>query len=678
VAAWRAARVAVGVVLPLVVGWLVGHVDYGAYMALGALPAGVASFQGEARGRLIAVVLASIGMSVSTFVGSTVPTIAPWSLVPIVAVWAYMTGLSVCLGQHWSTAVLQWSVALLIAVGIPQHSSDAALRAGLVLAGGLFQAALVAAAWTVRPGRPERGALATSYAGLATYASRLGDGAFDPPPPDAFPAQAVLEDPNPLLARPLALTFVDLLEEAERIRASLAALATRLSDHGGESGDIRTLMSQAAGALDLIARALISARSERDALLRDLEARIAAPSIAEAAAWRWSGEALLGQLRAVVRMIADLDAPPGRPAPADAATARNTPREGALTAAFATLRANMTLASEAGRHAVRLAAVASLAETFVQAIGLYQGRWAVLTIFFVLKPDYASTLDRGAQRALGTALGAIAAAGVVELAHHQELALIAAAGIAIAIAYALFDASYLLFTVLLTMFIVLLLVLLGFPGTHTAEARIYDTFIGAAMALTAYVVWPTWHRTTAHDKFAALAEAHRDYGTALLGELAHPGSTGEPRLRALQVAARRARSDAEAAATRLADEPSAGWCTPETAHLLAAAIARVAHAELAIHALALSRDAAACAAYSRSAAAANVDALKNALGTAMTRIAIALRTLRPPEPIPALRPVYGQLARDPSLRDSALIPIVGRLVDAINTLDAIVRDRLQS
>ena len=38
VAPWRAARVALGVVVPLGLGWVSGHVDYGAYAALGALP----------------------------------------------------------------------------------------------------------------------------------------------------------------------------------------------------------------------------------------------------------------------------------------------------------------------------------------------------------------------------------------------------------------------------------------------------------------------------------------------------------------------------------------------------------------------------------------------------------------------------------------------------------------
>ena len=115
-------------------------------------------------------------MAVSTFVGGTVAAAAPWLLVPVVIVWGYVTGLAVCLGPLASVAVAQWPVALLIAVGLPLRPGDAALRAGFVLAGGLFQGILAMIAWTVRRGDPERAALAASYRSLAAYAVGPGRG----------------------------------------------------------------------------------------------------------------------------------------------------------------------------------------------------------------------------------------------------------------------------------------------------------------------------------------------------------------------------------------------------------------------------------------------------------------------------------------------------------------------
>ncbi|HUK07223.1 MAG TPA: FUSC family protein [Stellaceae bacterium] len=668
VAPARAARGAIGVVVPLALGWASGQVDFGAYAALGALPAGIVSFQGEARSRVAAVVQASIGMALSTLIGATTAAMSPWLLVPIVALWGYFTGLSVSLGQRWSVAVLQWSIALLIAVGLPFGPGEALLRAALVLAGGLFQAGLVAASWALRPGSRERVALADCYRALAAYASSLAAGKFEAPPA-AFPAGVALTDANPLLPTPVRLIFIDLLEEAERIRASLAALAT-----ADDESELRALMSDAAIALGLIADALIVARAGRLPLIRELRQRLVGRSIVLQSAWRWAGEGLLGQLRAVGRTVANLERARARE-PTESPEDRRlwATAYGSVAQVLLTLRANVTSTSEAGRHALRLAAIAALAEAITQATGLYQGRWVALTVFLILKPDYAATLYRGVQRAVGTAIGAVLAAAA-DITHPGPGGQIVGAGLCIATAYALFDASYLLFSVFLTAFILVLLELLGSPGLLTAEARFIDTFIGAALALAAYLAWPTWEGSTAQEKFARLMEAHRDYATALLRALARPGSVDAARLRALQVVARRARSDAEAAAARISNEPARASWTIETVEPVIAAVARLAHAELALHALALPPTPATERADIPDIASTRIDALATAIETAMNRLASACRTLSPPDPIPPLRQIHAQL-RSEAIVDSAVVGFTDRLIDAINTLDAIMRER---
>ena len=669
----RAARVTFGVLLPLVVGWQSGHIAYGAFMALGALPAGFASFQGATRSRLAAVVVASIGMTVSTFVGAVAAASEPWSLVPIVAAWGYLTGLCVCLGPRWSVAVLQWSVALLIAVGLPQGPSEAAWRAGLVLAGGLLQTLLVAASWTLRPGRRERAAFAVAYRGLASYASAVGQGIVDPPAPTATAARAAAEDPNPLLANNVQVLYIDLVEEAERVRASLAALAVHVRPPIRDADGLRVFMAEAAVALTQLAAALEGGGVDGETTLRH-EQLVARLTIPENAAWRWSGEALLAQLHAVARMIDDLDMAPARDAGPKATSAEATvPRASAFASSLALLRANMTTTSEAGRHALRLALVAALAEAAVQASGLYEGRWATLTIFLVLKPDYASTVYRGFQRALGTAVGAAAGALAVELAHHSYGAWIAVAGAAIAIAYAVFDASYLVFAVFLTIFIVVLLVMIGLPAVSVVEARIYETFIGAAAALIAYIAWPTWERTTAAARFARLVDAHAEYASALLGSLAHAGSIDLPKLRELGLAAGRARSDAEAAATRLAYEPAGGEFTPDLARLVMAPVAQLAQAELALHTMVLTLDPGSDARNVSPEIAARIDELMAAIGSALRRTAEGLRRLRAPSSVPALRQIYSDLETAPTMRGTPLVSVVDHLIEAASTLDAVVR-----
>ena len=672
VAVGRGLRAALCVVAPLVVGWLVGHLEQGAWMALGALTAGYASFQGETRRRVAVVVLASGGMAASTFVGAIASAPLPWLLVPIVAVWGYACGLSVCLGPASSVAVLQWAVALLIAVGLPMPLPEAALRAGFVLAGGLLQAVLVAASWTVGAGRRERAALAASYRALAAYAGDLACGRSTPPSPAALPAAGVLADPNPLLPRSLHSTLLDLLEEAERMRATLATLAAYVADHlPAEGNAMRALVAQVAAALDLGASMLAATGAEHQSGMRDLEARVAALAVDESAPWRWSGEALLGQLRAALRTMVRLEDSSRRVGGTN--DGRMSARDGdcdGLASRLALLHANMTASTEAGRHALRLAAIAAIAEAVVQATGLYEGRWVTLTIFIVLKPDYRSTMSRGIDRAIGTAAGAVAAAVLAPLAQSDGGA-VAVAAIAVAAAYVLYDASYLFFSLTLTVFVLILFALLGAPVPQTAEARVLDTCIGSALALVAYALWPTWQGTTAQEKFARLVEVHRDYASALLQALANSAPVDAARLRASQAAAGRARSDAEAATARLSDEPVRTPATPAFAQLVMATMARLAHAELALHAFVLSPHWTALRPLARAQFGARLDDLRQALGAAMDRIAGSLRGSARGGPAHSLRPLYAALSRAPD-SDATLVVLADRLVEATDTLDAIV------
>lgn len=679
VAPGRAVRVAVGVMVPLAVGSACGHLDYGAFASLGALPAGLASFRGVTRSRVTAVVVASAGMAVSTFVGAVTAAAAPWLLVPVVIVWGYGVGLAVCLGPRLSVAAIQWPVALLIAIGMPFGPTEAALRAGLVLAGGLFQGVLVAVSWAFRRGDPEHAALAESYRILAVYASGLAAGHFGPPSSMAFPAAAALADPNPLLPMTARLYYLDLLEQAERIRASLAALA----DHAAYAPSEAALSSaaDAARALDLIAGTLSVGRADRAGRICELNQLLSSLTVVPGTGRLLAAEALFGQLRAVTQSLVRFDTVPGRTLAGHAVSGPVVPAtQDEIGWAALTLRPNLTPSGETGRHAVRLAVVAGLAEVMVQATGLLAGRWVVLTIFLVLKPDYTSTVYRSVQRAVGTAVGAGLGAAAAWLAHSSSGGLIVAAGIAVAAAYALFDVDYVIYSSFLTVFIVILLDIFGLPADTTAVARLTDTAIGAAFALIAYSVWPTWEGLTAQEKFARLVEAHGTYTTALLHSLAHPGQTGPAQLRGLQAAARRARTDAEASSDRLADEPPHPPLTPTVARTLVAVVTRLAHTELSLHALvppqatATGREEGGAG----DADAHRLDALATAFSTTMISLAEAVRTLQPPGPLPQLRRLQSALRDRPTVLDPRLLQITDNLVDAAHTLEDVLRRHLAS
>ncbi len=614
----RAIRAALGVLVPLSIGLATGHKAYGSFAALGALPAGFVSFRGVTRTRVLAVAAAAAGMAISTFAGATTAYGLPWLLVPEVIAWAYLVGLVAALGTGAGVVAMQWAVALLIGSALPLSPAHAAVRAGLVLAGGLWQGTLVVLSWLLSRGSAERAALADSYRALSRYATEFADGQPGPPPPIALPGTRALTDPNPLLRTEYRLQLTDLLEEGERIRATLAALGPATGRPPGGPG-----------------------------------------------AWPgWAAEALAGQLRAAIRIaerLNDTDADRGRLGWRGGGT--DLGRAG-QRAALLTLRASLGPSSEAGRHALRLAAVAGATEALVLAARLGHGYWGVIAVFIVLKPDYGSTLQRGLQRAAGTIVGAWLGVATAELARAGVAAMLAGIGVSLLVAYAVFTVNYLLYAVFLTDFLVVLLALLGLPAEQTALARLSWTGIGVTAAVGGYLLWPTWEGSAASEKFARLLESQGHYAGALLRAYSRPGSTNPARLRSLQLAARRARGDAEASADRLADEPAWPPMTPQLATALTSAARRFAQAALTLDAaVALRRKRAAPEPDPVQPA---LDVLGDGLETATSRLARSLRSRQRPDGLPRLRLLHNAVAAEPGA-SRTLVNATDALVDSVNT-----------
>jgi len=557
-----------------------------------------------------------------------------------------------------------------IASAIPLPPREAGIRALLVLAGGLWQGALVVVSWAFTRGHQERASLAAAYRALGEYAAEAcrRPAASDPAPPPAVFGSDAVQDPNPLLRAQERYRFLLMLEQAGRIRASLAAVAS----YGPECG----VLDPVAGVLSGLADALEARHGHRelaDALLE----RLRAIGVPRNVPWRWAAAGLLGEIRGAVRILRRLDQRDTGPAPDPIPGPGLGTWRSDVTAALQTLHASAGTSTKVGRHALRLAVVASSGEIVAQASGLPRGYWIVLTILIVLRPDYASTIYRGVQRAAGTVLGAGLGIATALLLHAGPAVLVAAVGVTMTIAYAIFAVNYLLFAVFLTDFVVTLMALLGETAEQTVTARLAGTGIGAALALIGYLAWPSWEGESAQQKLARLFETQSHYAALLLRAYVRPGpAAGAPSQAELQFAgraARRARSDAEASADRLADEPSRPPMTARLAYALTGIARRMAHALLTLQA---ALEAAGAAAHSHPGAAARpralahpdggsgaageesgtagagaagpVDQFAHGVEGAARVIAGSLRSLRPPGDMPPLREwqtaIYEQLA----------------------------------
>jgi uncharacterized membrane protein YccC len=223
---------------------------------------------------------------------------------------------------------------------------------------------------------------------------------------------------------------------------------------------------------------------------------------------------------------------------------------------LATLRANLALSSESCRHAMRLAVTLAVAVALSRTLSLPHHYWLPLTVMIVLKPDFSATFTRGLSRIVGTLVGAgLVTVALAELRPgHIELAvlvLVWCVG-----ANLLLFANYAIYSVCIASLVVTLLAFAGEPELSTAAARSIYTVIGAALALIAYAVWPTWAATSLSDRLADLVVADGRYGNAILAAWADPAGSDGLALQQARLNARLARTNAEAAADRWLSEPS--------------------------------------------------------------------------------------------------------------------------
>ena len=576
-----ALRCTVGVAIPLLVGLAIEQSAVRVFGVVGAVGVGFGSFQGLYRSRAEVMLLAAVGMAFSVFIGSLAGhSIAP--AIGVAALWGFFGGLLVALGKAASFVGLQSIIALLIAGGFPSDLEGAVGRTAFVFGGGLVQTLLVVVIWPLRRFEAERRSLAAVYRSLAVYARAIPLAQAAAPEPHTFAATASpLDDPQPFARSGETLVFQALLDEAERIRASLGALAVhhqRLLD--SDRSCAGTLSELSASALTEIAAALEEGRAPQtppglSQSLADCSKRISTLSPVEP---------LLAQLRAAWRMADVLAAAPKDMAQGREHIVRRQRRPG-VKDTLITLHANLSLRSTACRHALRLAASLSFGAGVAHLFALPRGYWLPLAIAVMLRPDFHDTFAFSIARVGGTVLGAV---GAMAIAHAVGAGPIASTMLVLGFvwaAYALAATNTLLFTGCITGYVVFVMTLAGESETTAATARIINTMVAGAVALCAYATWPTWTGREMIPAMAAMLEEQGKYLGALLSAYSHPATTDVMRLDEIRASARLARSNAEAIVERTLAEPDRRHpMRPRTAMGLLAASRRIALATLALRA----------------------------------------------------------------------------------------------
>jgi uncharacterized membrane protein YccC len=636
-------RSSLGVAVSLAGGYLTGAPILAVAAATGALSTGIAALQGFYRTRAATMMAMALAMALSAIVGSLTAS-SPVASIVALALCGYAYGLGASLGQPASVIGINAAIALIIFGHYPVPPRTMLAIAFCVLAGGTVQTVLLALSWPLQRYAQERRALAAAYRDLAAYARRIGGTQVELPASDTlYAVRAILADPQPFGRRAATFAFQTLLDEAERIRGTLARIA---STHLTPFAPLR---EPAADALGEIATALERGRAPENEALRTRLAEPCDDPLVRAlfgqlrAAWRSASIPLRGiSLRTELRIL------------------RLFPNLGEWGAI---LQRNIGLDTTFGRHAVRLGAVLALAGAIEHLLPLQRGYWIALTAAIVLRPDFTTTFSRGIARIAGTLVGVVVATAVTLAVPSTPHAAIILTIFFAMLSYATFQLNYALYSLAITAYVVFILSLLGQPEHAAVVNRVIATIVGGTLAMLSYGLWPTWESLNLRGRIADLLENDRLYVAAVFTGLIDPSARSAASLQALRGRVWRARAAAEESLERMLSEPeSTHEMRDETALGIMAATQRIALANLTLWNLYTDRSTPALA---------EIDPFARAVDRGIAELVTAISTGAHARSTPALREAYETIRprmNEQAAAVSAFLVTADRLVDSINTI----------
>lgn len=508
-----------GVLLVVTVALATGFTSAALVAGGAAAIAGATALQDSPRGRTPLVVWVSFGMGAAVLAGA-VTTSHPAVFVAVVTVWCFAAGMLWALGAN-AGLIAAASTALLVTSAHGSASVGQALAwAGLAVAGGLVQAALVAV-WPGPRWHVQRLAVRNAYAALGGYARALAEN----PEASLDPSALVwLRDAFRLTefqARRRPLRYRLYYGLPERIYLTLTAHAREGDGH---------LLRRAAEVLDAVADGGRGAESRARAALDGI-----------------TPDSILAQhLRAELSEACDLHFTGAIP---DERRLQRLPNPGpsaAVGAVGGAVRAELSRDSPVLRHAIRLAAAVGAGAALVRFADVPHGYWVALTVLMVLRPESVHTNARCLARIGGNVVGVAVAGGLILAVHPAGHVAAILAVVSLGIAYA--ASNYVVLSAALAAGIVFLIATTGVADAATFGERLLATAIGGALAVVSHLALPDRPTVRLQRRVDEFVRAQCDYAAAVVEAFVENRDAAADDVHALRHRAIRARSAADAAA----------------------------------------------------------------------------------------------------------------------------------
>ena len=551
-------RITLAILLPAVLLARSGHFEAGLTVATGALCVSLTDTPGPAAHRRNGM-LAAMALVFGTAVLTGVAARSVWLLGLEVGLLSFGLTMLLVWGARAGAAGTAALLSVVLLLAHPPTLGQTLPHAGLLLAGGLWYAALALLAYRVRPYRPAQQALGECIHALARFLA-LKARFYNPATGLAddyrqlVSQQVVVNEKQEAVrdllfrtrqivsettstGRRLVLTFVETVDLYERITAGYYDYAAVRAAFGasGVLPEIATLIGHIATELDTLGVAIQANHAyggtgpDLPAEWSRLQARISALEEGESGPDGHTRvlKKILVNLRDIIRRVGNIRryfdesllAAPAAPAPGRAAEhARFVAHQEIELHA---LSQNFTLGSAVFRHAVRM----MLACLVAFAVGeiIWPGQhsyWILMTVSIMLKPGFSLTRQRNTERIIGTLAGGALGALVLWLLPWTEVRF-GVLVVFMVVAYSFQRTVYLVTVVFLTAYLLILFSFLGLNYIGVVRERITDTLLGCAIAFAAgYFLFPRWESEQLTGYLTAALRANLAYLRQLADRLA--------------------------------------------------------------------------------------------------------------------------------------------------------------
>lgn len=503
---------AVGIAVPVLLGAVQNHMVLGVLASVGALYAGLASYGGVHRVRMRRMVVTTVVVALLTTIGSLVGP-HDWATIIATAFFGILFSLYGASSSENSLVGILGTAILIIVSGLPPTEAGPFGTGALVLAGGLVQTFLIWVLGPLAPYAAERRAIARAYQSLADYVEDLSDvGTVHVPDAEPFQdARARLHEGATLRSDEEHARLRHSLRVAETIRAGLVGYARshrvvrRMSASHQERAD--RVAKDLVLALEDIAGAVEKGRFDTDVHFtfqavdeprsRECEEHV-----------RW--------LTLLQGAFEEASRPPVPGETDSTVMAKQAKSSRPFFASITGLLDSNVLRSLTLLHAVRYGLALGIGSAIFRLCQIPLGYWIPLTICFLLRPDYSTTLVKGFARFVGTFAGVALASAYAHIAPAEVWPLTAMVVLGGWFSMALYQVSFTGYIVALTFYVVSGVSTLGKEETVVGLERIMSTGLGVVLAVVASLLWPIWESGRVRQVLREAFKTQVLYGEALV------------------------------------------------------------------------------------------------------------------------------------------------------------------